>query len=443
MTLGYKNIGGWAVLAALHLACNPVPPEAAGTNGATDGTGSTTGVDPTTADSSGDPPDPNEPVCGDGVTEMPEECDLGEDNGNGDFCREDCTTNVCGDGYVGPGEACDDGNNDNGDECTNQCGPAGCGNGILEPPGEECDDGKMNSVTGACLPSCQSATCGDQNIQAGEEACDSDNIAGATCATEGFDGGTLFCNENCDGFNTDDCFLCGNMTQESDEDCDGPDLDDNTCMTQGFGDGTLGCTAACDFDTSECNTCPNQMVEGTEECDTDLPPGTTCESVAPGMNFNFGAVTCSGTCTFDTSECSFCGSDSVEGIEVCDGMDLGGADCMSLGGGLPAVEGTPTCNGDCLTYDINNCVYCGDNVIEGSEICEPGNVGGATCGIVLMDGDYTGTLDCGLDCISYDTSMCCIPIGTSCEAGQQCCNGGSCVDQGSPPGSFECEAPPA
>ncbi len=372
----------------------PPPPlpglDTAAATGSSD-TGSSVSATSAADESTGVPPDPNDPVCGDGVTEMPEECDLGAGNGSGAFCLDDCTTNVCGDGYVGPGEACDDGNDDNGDACTNQCGPAGCGNGVLEPPGEECDDGARNSVTGACLPSCQSASCGDQNIQAGVEACDSDNIAGVTCESEGFDGGTLFCNETCDGFTTDDCFLCGNMVQESDEDCDGIDIGNSTCRTQGFDAGPLGCTRQC---------------------------------------------------TFDTSNCTICGDDSAEGAEICDGTDLGGATCASLApGGQTAVEGVVECNGDCLTYNVDSCVYCGDGFIEGPELCELGNVGGATCAIVLQDGDYMGTLNCGADCISYDTSSCCVPIGFSCEVGQQCCSGGNCVDQGSPPGSFECEGP--
>lgn len=89
------------------------------------------GIETSSDASSGADTDSN--VCGDGVIGGSEECDFGNDNGDGAACRDDCRLNVCGDGYVGPGEQCD------GDPgCTAECTTSECGNGILEP-GEECD----------------------------------------------------------------------------------------------------------------------------------------------------------------------------------------------------------------------------------------------------------------------------------------------------------------
>jgi len=77
----------------------------------------------------------DEPVCGDGVVNQPEEeCD-GEDGvPEGYVCSTQCLLDqlpYCGDGEVNQDwEVCDDGNNDNGDGCDSECQPE-------EPPEPE------------------------------------------------------------------------------------------------------------------------------------------------------------------------------------------------------------------------------------------------------------------------------------------------------------------
>lgn len=76
-----------------------------------------TGCDWTT----GDPPPP--PVCGDGVRESPEGCDLGDANDDAGVCTSSCQPAVCGDGLIHTGvESCDDGNTAPNDACANTCG---------------------------------------------------------------------------------------------------------------------------------------------------------------------------------------------------------------------------------------------------------------------------------------------------------------------------------
>src|SRR3989344_5921117 len=89
-------------------------------------------------------------VCGDGIPDPGEDCDLGPLNGQfaydpetgvprfipsayADLCIEwqcnpDCTTPRCGDGYEGNtcGEECDDGNNADGDGCSAYCTEVRC-----------------------------------------------------------------------------------------------------------------------------------------------------------------------------------------------------------------------------------------------------------------------------------------------------------------------------
>lgn len=60
-----------------------------------------------------------------------------------------------------------------------------------------------NSIYAYTQEASTGAGCGDGVIQSGEE-CDGSNLAGQTCQSRGFSGGTLSCNANCT-FNTSQC----------------------------------------------------------------------------------------------------------------------------------------------------------------------------------------------------------------------------------------------
>jgi cysteine-rich repeat protein len=319
-----------------------------------------------------------DPICGDGIVEEPEECDLGELNDTGMYCTGECTSNVCGDGYVGPGEACDDGNLDNGDLCTSECGPASCGDGKLQG-GEQCDAGKDNSETGACLPSCQLATCGDLFIQAGVETCDGSNIGGQSCETQGFDGGVLVCGRDCTSFDTSSCYACGNGEIEPGEDCDGADLGGNTCATfapagTNVSGGALWCSASCTINSNACTYCGDAMLEGTEDCEAGMLGGETCASVG----FDGGMLACT-NCSFNTAGCTECGDGVAEGTEQCDGVDLDGATCSTLLGA--GYRGPLSCNMSCQYSTIDCCTSNGAPCMLDAECCS-GNCLGMTdvCG---------------------------------------------------------------
>ncbi len=93
-----------------------------------------------------------------------------------------------------------------------------------------------------------------------------------------------------------------------------------------------------------------------------------------------------------------CGDGSIQGVEVCDGEHLGGADCRVLG--YYAANGL-ACNEVC-ELDDSACEggRCGDNVINGPEQCDLATV--AACG----DFDYdVGRVTCAAACI-HDTGAC-------------------------------------
>ncbi len=50
---------------------------------------------------------------------------------------------------------------------------------------------------------------------------------------------------------------CGDGTIQSGEECDGSDLAGQSCTSRGFSGGTLSCSASCTFSTSQCTSAPS------------------------------------------------------------------------------------------------------------------------------------------------------------------------------------------
>jgi hypothetical protein len=96
-----------------------------------------------------------------------------------------------------------------------------------------------------------------------------------------------------------------------------------------------------------------------------------------------------------------CGDNSKNRApEQCDGTDLGGATCQSVNSNF--VGGTLGCTSGCL-YNTANCIanVCGDNIVKGSEQCDGTNLNGQTCNTLGYNG---GTLSC-TNC-AYNTAGC-------------------------------------
>ncbi|MBX7081990.1 MAG: hypothetical protein K1X88_22480 [Nannocystaceae bacterium] len=265
------------------------------------------------------------------------------------------------------------------------------------------------------------------------------------------------------GSTTDVGPVCGDGVVDAGEDCDGADLGGATCMSEGFDGGRLGCAGDCTLDTTGCNVnCGNGTIEDPEECDGANLNGLDCTS----QGFDAGALACSRGCTLDTTGCiSFmCGNNAIEGAELCDGTDLGGVDCIGLGydGGELAcdvgcaaydpsgctgtnncceaqVEGVTGCGDDACeaavcgidayccdnTWDgicVNEayalcpttCITtCGDGLLTGAELCDGADLGGQDC---VSQGFASGTLACSGTCDGFDTTACVPFPGPCCQA---------------------------
>ena len=187
--------------------------------------------------------------------------------------------------------------------------------------------------------------------------------------------------------------VCGNGVTEDNEACDGEDLSGTTCQDLGLGPGELNCRTNCSsYDRSSCgapDSCGDGVVDDVETCDGDELGGTTCES----LGFGPGTLSCTANCAeFDTSGCgalATCGNGNVDDQEVCDGSALNAATCETLGLGT----GSLACASNCQQYDTTGC----------SNGCTP-DCSATECGPDPV---------CGTDC-------------GGCSAGEQCTMGGAC-----------------
>lgn len=212
------------------------------------------------------------------------------------------------------------------------------------------------------------------------EPCDGTDLGGATClGISGLPYGVLACTPSCT-YDVGACYaMCGNGSLDPGEVCDGSDLREQSCEGLGYTTGTLACTLACSYNTTACSLCGNGVAEGVnsdqshfEVCDgTDLRD-RTCE----GLGLESGVLRCDESCDLDTSGCTGttaeCGNGTAEEGEICDGSDLRGQSCESLG--LP--QGTLSCDASCH-LDASDCYtpppYCGNGVVEPGEECDDGN----------------------------------------------------------------------
>ncbi len=337
-----------------------------------------------------------------------------------------------------------------------------CGDGFVDP-GEECDSGvgehscaSLGHYNGAgtllCTPLCSfdrsdcGGRCGDDLVNGADgEECDGGNLNGNTCQGLGHGGGALACRADCT-FDLGGCEnACGNGYVEGDEACD-----------DGNPDSGDGCSSACVIEEGwECDgatpdrcapVCGDGMIVGDEPCDGDVPDGQTCVS----LGFHGGSLTCAADCRLELGDCEAagrCGDVTVQGAsgEVCDGADLDGESCESLG----FHPGTLTCAADCRSFNTQQCAgRCGDSLIqaEQGEVCDLNSLSSQTC---ESQGYYSGLLGCAADCTAFNLDGCLaggrcgdgtiqIAYGETCDGANL--GGQTCADLGYHGGGLSCTA---
>ena len=116
----------------------------------------------------------------------------------------------------------------------------------------------------------------------GDEVCDGGDLNGESCATQGFDGGFLFCNSACDGFDTSSCenFSCafvGGSCSSNVDCCSGKckgGRNNKSCK----GEDPTGCVPSAevcdDFIDNDCDG----LIDGNDpDCATCTPSAEVCD----------------------------------------------------------------------------------------------------------------------------------------------------------------------
>lgn len=243
--------------------------------------------------------------------------------------------------------------------------------------------------------------CGDGYVdrRAGEE-CDPEVPESFESACEGTNRprGTAACDPvTCEIINDRlQCAYCGDGTLDPDfideaktiqlEECDGENIPAQ-CPTSG----PVACTKDCRFDYSKCSLCGNSVRDEGEECDPGdggiAIPRPCAGSILAGIDplpspfhdhpYTSGqAVRCLTDCTFDRSECGYCGNGIAEGMlqtaisdkqivtmtlpEECDGEDPNDE---------AIAQSFPQCSGEFVTANVGCSDECKFVPRAGPECC--------------------------------------------------------------------------
>lgn len=192
----------------------------------------------------------------------------------------------------------------------------------------------------------------------------------------------------------------------------------------------------------ESATCGNGLREGLEFCDGIDLGGATCAS--QGFLADAGSLGCRADCAgYDTTACirsDLCGNGSREGGEQCDGPDLAGATCLSRG----FAEGSLACDSRCQ-LDESGCSGvnpCGNGTIDAGELCDGAALHGVTCASVGFRGDG---LACNATCDGFDVSACQVDLcGNGRIDAGEVCDGAperrTCADEGFATGTLGCNS---
>ena len=174
--------------------------------------------------------------------------------------------------------------------------------------------------------------------------------------------------------------------------------------------------------------CGDEILQQSEVCDGSNLDGQSCES----LGYTSGTLSCEEDCSgFDESECNLCGNGQVDEGEDCDGS-VGATTCEDLDRGT----GDLACANDC-TWNVSGCT-CGNGIIDVGEVCDGFNLDGESCSSL---GEPEGELGCADNCRAFDLSRCTCGNGIV-DPGEDCdgsnLDGKSCEDLGHEAGDLGC-----
>lgn len=177
---------------------------------------------------------------------------------------------------VGPGGAGTGGNTGPGGVSQGGAGQGGGSAGGASQGGA----GPGSSEAGGSGPEC-----GNGMLDPGE-TCDVGNLGGATCQSEGYDGGSLKCTGDCIGFNEAGCCK-SDCTAEGDFMCDSPatqvtcgNYDNDACMEWG---NPMGCPYGCSNGCLPAPVCSMSSSPGSGSFTPSFAAETNCSCLAANL----------------------------------------------------------------------------------------------------------------------------------------------------------------
>ena len=190
--------------------------------------------------------------------------------------------------------------------------------------------------------------------------------------------------------------------------------DNNGCLAVDPGDACQAQTApATGVDPTTSTSPSTTVVPTTDTTAVDPPTGTTTQDpTTTGDTTQTSepvdtSTSTTGTSTGDTST----GDTSTTGPGTDTDSSTGGATMSSSGS--ESGTGGP---------------MCGNNEVEGDEVCDGTDVNGFKCVTLLPNKWGGGMLTCN-DCLSYNDTQCCIGLNQKCnllEPAEACCGGLTC-----------------
>ncbi|HEY6728788.1 MAG TPA: hypothetical protein VI197_32475, partial [Polyangiaceae bacterium] len=304
------------------------------------------------------------------------------------------------------------------------------------------------------------------------ELCDGSDLgdAPASCVDFGepgeFSGGSVRCNDTCDGYDTSACSVCGNDVKDAGEACDGTDIPAANCAALRLPppatgeDVALPCLESCDYDRSSCARCSVPETDCLLGADSDCSgascagkqcaAGETCVMACgnaescTGLSCNMSAhcsATCGefGVCDETCEPFSECALDCAGAYDSSCGLTCAPGATCTLACGQPADggENPAACQIECAVG--SNC-----SVVAGVHEAAPTGTAycaaGATCDYLCRSqSDCSGLsvvcaegATCNIEWVEFATTC----PSVNCEAGSLClfdcgsnaCNAPTCAD---------------
>jgi hypothetical protein len=194
----------------------------------------------------------------------------------------------------------------------------------------------------------------------------------------------------------------------------------DTCMIAELGAGL------CRAGVCQLGICGDGVINGIDACDGTELGGKTCLDFG---STDAAGLACAADCSFDVSKCvARCGDGIKDSAEQCDGDDFAEQTCITQGFYGGKIACTDTCQ-----YNLGGChERCGDGIRNGLEQCDGTDFGTTTCANRGFPGAVS-PLVCDATC-GLDPSSCLCGVALCAMTTELCVQDSS--------GAFTCEAKP-